>query len=52
MFPEDAFSITYYTQKKKKLKKKQLRTCKRKAKEIITLTSNLLKKYKQPARSH
>lgn len=22
MFPEDAFSITYYTQKKKKLKKK------------------------------
>ena len=51
MFPEDAFSITYYTQKKK-LKKKQLRTCKRKAKEIIRLTSNLLKKYKQPARSH
>lgn len=50
MFPEDAFSITYYTQKK--IKKKQLRTCKRKAKEIITLTSNLLKKYKQPARSH
>lgn len=48
MFPEDAFSITYYTQ----IKKKQLRTCKRKAKEIITLTSNLLKKYKQPARSH